>query len=104
MRIALAVATALAGSIVGAAGAAAPASATPPCAAHVSGYRITGLAMHSGTTCDHAKQVVHHALRLEAHRIGWTCRHDSFDHRYFFFSCWAGNGSGHWLTFDATYA
>lgn len=102
MRLALALGTALTASILGV-GSAGPASATT-CTASVPGFHITGLAMHAGTTCDHAKQVVHHALRQEAHKIGWTCRYDSFDHRYFFFSCWANNHSGHWLTFDATYS
>ena len=102
MRAALALAAVAATSIVGVA-AAAPAEATG-CTVGAAGYRVTDLRLHHGVSCELAHNVVHHGLRTHAHQIGWTCRHDSFDHRYFFFSCWANDGSGRWLTFTATYA
>jgi hypothetical protein len=104
MKTALALATVLATSVVGLGATAAPAAAAA-CTASVQGFHISGMRLHHGTSCDHAKQVVHHALRNEASRIGWRCHIDSYaHHRFFVFSCWATNDSGHWVTFDVMYA
>lgn len=100
MRLALALATA-AGSLV----ALVPASSATAnvCGATFPGLTISHLQLHHGVSCDHAKQVVHHGLRGQAYRINWSCRHETVLHREYHFNCWADNGSGHWLTFIATY-
>jgi hypothetical protein len=98
MRTALAIATAAATSLIGL-GTAAPASATA-CEAHYSGWTINDLQLHHGVTCDHAKQVVHHAMRREAYKIDWSCNEpSSTSHK--FFSCWS-NKNSHRVTFYAS--
>ena len=95
MRAGLALATTLAAtSLVGLG--AAPAQAAG-CEAHREGYTISHITLGNGLSCDHAKQVIHHALGGSLTSIGWTCDHYGAHHIPF--SCWTRNGTGHWVSF-----
>ena len=95
MRTALALATIVATSLFGL-GTAAPAEATQGCTAHAHGVTISHIEMHEGLSCEHAKTVIHHALRNAEHSIGWTCH--KYGSHHIPYSCWANRGH-HWLTF-----
>lgn len=98
MRAALALATLAATTLVGL-GTAGPASANE-CTATVPGWTISNVELHNGLTCDHAKQVIHHAMRREAYKIDWRCNEPaSTSHKQF--SCWSTRTS-HRVTFLAT--
>lgn len=92
MRTALALATALAGSVVGIAGLAAPAHAETCDPPRVSGFTFTSLSAH-GIPCHEAQSHAVHTMRHGA-PAGWTCSH-RISGRSVSFSCHATNGSGH---------
>lgn len=73
MRTALALATALAGSIVGIAATSAPAHAETCEVPRVSGFNFSGLTAH-GISCHEAQTHAVHTLRHGA-PAGWTCSH-----------------------------
>ena len=100
MRAAAALATVLtAGSLIGL-GASAPASSTTPCEAYFPGWTIQHLELHNGVSCDHAKQVVHHAMSRTAYKIDWTCNKPlGTSHKLF--SCWS-NHNDHRIAFYAS--
>ena len=98
MRAALALAAVAATTLVGL-GTAAPAGATA-CEAHYPGWTISHLELHNGVTCDHAKQVVHHAMRREAYKIDWRCN-DPAGTSHKLFSCWSTKNS-HRISFYAS--
>jgi hypothetical protein len=96
MRAALALATALTTTSLVGLGTAAPARATA-CEAQSPGVTISHIELGGGLNCDHAKQVIHHALGGRLREIGWTCH--EYGAHHIPFTCRSHNGSGHWLTF-----
>ncbi|MEP9363092.1 hypothetical protein ABLE68_09025 [Nocardioides sp. CN2-186] len=96
MRTVLALAAVAATSLFGL-GTAASATAATGCHATAHGLTISHIETHDGLTCDHARTVIHHALRGTERSIGWTC--SKYGSHHIPYSCWATNHSHHWVTF-----
>jgi hypothetical protein len=92
MRIALALATAITGSVFGVAGLATPAHAEACQPPHVSGFTFTSLTAN-GIACHEAHQLAVHTMRHGA-PSGWSCTH-RISGRHVSYSCHATNGTGH---------
>jgi hypothetical protein len=92
MRTALALATAIAGSVVGIAGMAAPAHAESCAPPHVSGFTFTGLHAN-GIPCHEAQNHAVHTLRTSHGPAGWTCS-QRISGRNVSYSCHGPAGSG----------
>jgi hypothetical protein len=93
MRIVLALATALTGSVFGVAGLAAPAHAEACQPPHVSGFTFTGL-QANGIPCHEAQNFAVHTTRTGRGPDGWSCS-QRISGRHVSTSCHATNGSGH---------
>jgi hypothetical protein len=93
MRTALALATALTGSVFGVAGLAAPAHAEVCAPPHVSGFTFTTL-QANGIPCHEAQHFAVHTMRTNHGPEGWSCS-QRISGRNVSFTCHAPHGTGH---------